>query len=118
MQLHPIRVIQADSERRTAARYKLQLPVIFHWKDTGDHTEGGFTCDVALDGALIRSSKCPPLGSDIRIEVLLPSPERGGQEVRIQCVGKVTRVLNLGGVSSFGVEGGFDDDHITRQTRR
>jgi hypothetical protein len=101
------------SERRSAVRYKLQLPVIFHWIDGTNHTDGGFTCDVARDGALIRSSVCPPIGCDIQIEVLLPSPDSGSEELRIQCVGRVTRAADKGSFATFGVEGDFDDDHIT-----
>lgn len=106
--------LELINERRVQVRYKLRLPVIFHWIYNGvQHTEGGFTCDVALDGALIFSSKCPPLGSDIRIEVLIPSPDRRGEELRIECTGKVTRTAEQAGC--FGVYGTFDDDHITSQ---
>ena len=105
-------VVQFDRNRRTAVRYKLQLPVIFHWNEGGDCTGGGFTSDVALDGALIKSSTCPPVGSDVLIEVLLLSPVHGGQDMRIQCAGKVTRVMDLGDFKSFGVRGNFDDDHL------
>jgi hypothetical protein len=100
-------------ERRASARYRLQLPVIFYWNDGSDRTGGGFTCDVALDGALIFSSNCPPIGSAVRIEVLIPSPDRSGDELRIECTGKVTRVVEQAGC--FGVHGMFDDDHLTRQ---
>ena len=95
-------------------RYKLRLPVIFHWNDGMEHTEGGFTTDVALDGALILSSRCPPVGADIRIEVLIPSPDQTAEEIRIECVGKVTRVANHLGSSFFGVRGMFNDDQLTR----
>ena len=105
-------LLRLATERRAAVRYKLRLPVIFHWNDGNEHTEGGFTNDVALDGALIFSSKCPPVGSAIRIEVLLPSPDQTGEEFRIECVGKVTRVVDRAGC--FGVHGTFDDDHLTR----
>jgi hypothetical protein len=94
-------------------RYKLHLPVIFHWNDGVEHTEGGFTCDVALDGTLICSTKCPDVGTAVQIEVLLPSPDQSGEELRIQCVGKVTRVSIKEGSVCFGVEGGFDDEHFT-----
>jgi hypothetical protein len=90
------------------------LPVLFHWNDGTPHTEGGFTSDVALDGALILSSKCPPVGIDVRIEVLLQSPDGSGEELRIECIGKVTRVLEQQGYKAFGVHGIFDDDHLTR----
>lgn len=104
--------------RRSAARYGLHLPVIFHWNDGGEFTEGGFTYDVALDGALICSARCPPIGCDVRIEVLIPSPDQTGEHLRIQCVGKVTRaVVGDDNRSRFGVRGFFDDDHITRQIR-
>jgi hypothetical protein len=95
-------------------RYSLRLPVIFHWNDGTEHTEGGFTTDVALDGALILSSRCPPVGADIRIEVLVPSPDRSAEEIRIECVGKVTRVADHLGSSFFGVRGMFNDDQLTR----
>jgi hypothetical protein len=95
-------------------RYKLRLPVIFHWNDGMDHTEGGFTTDVALDGALILSSRCPPVGTDVRIEVLIPSPDQTANEIRIECVGKVTRVADQRGLACFGVQGMFDDDQLTR----
>ena len=98
-----------------AARYKLRLPVIFHWTDGMPQTDGGFTRDVSLDGAFITSSRCPPVGSDIRIEILFPSPEGPGGELRIECLGKVTRVEEDFGCSGFGVRGKFDDDHLTRR---
>jgi hypothetical protein len=100
-------------ERRSAARYRLQLPVIFHWKDTEAHTEGGFTFDVARDGVLIRSKVCPPVGSTIRVEVLVPSVDVGGVGMRVECVGQVTRVNDRGGIMRFGVAGDFDDAHLT-----
>ena len=106
-------VVRFDRDRRTAVRYKLQLPVIFHWNEGGDCTGGGFTSDVALDGALINSSMCPPVGTDVLVEVLLLSPVMGGQEMRIQCTGKVTRVVDQGDYMSFGVRGDFDDDHLS-----
>lgn len=109
--------VQSGSQRRSAARYRLRLPVIFHWTDQSAHTEGGFTCDVSLDGALIQSSKCPPIGSDVRIEVLIPSVD-GGEEVRVQCQGKVTRITSQGAVKCFGVEGSFNDDQLTRRARK
>ena len=100
-------------ERRNAMRYRLRLPVIFHWNDGADHTEGGFRNDVALDGALILSSKCPPIGADVRIEVLIPSPDQSAEGIRIECVGKVTRVWEQPGFTYFGVHGIFNED-LTR----
>jgi hypothetical protein len=113
--MHPVLVTERKLQRRSAVRYMLQLPVIFYWIDAGEHTAAGFTCDVALDGALIQSAACPPIGCDVRIEVLIPSLDISREQVRIQCLGKVTRAVRHRGGSTFGVRGFFDDDHITRQ---
>jgi hypothetical protein len=108
-------LIEIEVQRRSSVRYRLQLPVIFHWTDDGEFTEGGFTYDIALNGVLICSTKCPPVGSDVRIEVLVPSPANSSEQLRILCVGKVTRSVVEGAHCTFGVKGWFDDNHIIRQ---
>ncbi len=108
-------VLDITMQRRTAVRYKLRLPVIFNWNDGTDHTGGGFTSDVSLDGALIISSSCPKTGSTIRLEILLPSPDYSGEEVKIECVGEVTRVEERSASVAFGVHCIFDDEHLTRE---
>jgi hypothetical protein len=108
------RTMPRIAQRRSSVRYKLRLPVIFHWNDGADRTGGGFTSDVALDGALILSTQCPPIGSNVRIEVLIPSPEKSGEEIRIECNGKVMRIAEQPGCFAFGVHGIFEDDHLTR----
>jgi hypothetical protein len=95
-------------------RYKLRLPVLFHWNDGTDRTEGGFTSDVAVNGALIFGSGCPPLGAEVRIEVFVPSPDQSAEELRIECTGKVTRVGEQSGAAYFGLQGLFNDDQLTR----
>jgi PilZ domain-containing protein len=101
-------------QRRSAARYKLRLPVIFHWNEGIEHTSGGFTCDVALNGALILCRECPPVGSEVRVEILLPSPEMENEEIRISCTGKVIHSSRRMGYSEFGFHGVFQDDQLTR----
>lgn len=98
--------------RGSAVRYKLRLPVIFHWNDGEEHIEGGFTRDVAVDGALIHSSCCPPLGSTVRVEVLVPSPDQDEEDLRIDCVGKVTRVADRHDCAAFRVTGIFNGIHL------
>lgn len=102
-------------ERRAAIRYKLQLPVIFRWSDETEHTEGGFTSEVALDSTMILSSKCPPVGSHVWVEVLIPSPDKSGEELRVECFGKVIRVIEQPGRNSFVVHGIFNDEDLMRQ---
>ena len=109
-------VTERKLQRRSAVRYNLQLPVIFHWTDTGEHTAGGFTGNVAVNGALIHSTVCPPVGCDIRIEVLIPSPDLRREQLHVQCQGQVTRSSGHGGSACiFCVRGFFDDENITRQ---
>jgi PilZ domain len=110
-----IAILERSANRRTAVRYNLRLPVIFHWREGRERTEGGFTSDVGLDGALILSKDCPPIGSEVRVEVLIPSPVTNGDEVRIECIGKVTRVSERRGCRAFCVQGNFDDENLSRR---
>lgn len=111
----PRLAIVKGQRRRTAVRYNLRLPVIFRWQDkTGEHTDGGFTRDVALDGVFIVSNACPPYGTDVRIEVLFPIPNGPSGQLRIQCNGKVTRIEGGSRCVGFGVHGQFEDDSLTQ----
>jgi hypothetical protein len=51
---------------------------------------------------------------DVRIEVLIPSPDLSAEEIRIECSGKVTRVWEQPGSAYFGVHGMFNGDQLTR----
>ena len=104
-------VIMHATARKSPARYNLRLPVIFHWNDGIEHTEGGFTRDVGIDGALILCTHCPPLGSTIKVEVLVPSPNQDNEELWIGGVGKVTGITGGTGCAVFGVRGVFDEIH-------
>ncbi len=108
-----ISILDCRMQRRNAVRYRLQLPVIFHWQDSKEHTDGGFTKDVGLDGALILSRECPPVGAVVRLELLIPCPVRNGEEVRLECIGTVTRVADEQGRHFFGVKGFFEDNHLS-----
>jgi hypothetical protein len=105
-------------QRRSGVRYELRLPVIFHWNDGAEHTEGGFTSNIAINGALIRSAKCPAVGSAVHIEILLRSPDENVDELRIQCDAKVAHIVNQNGFTCFGVAWGLNDAHITCHIRK
>jgi hypothetical protein len=111
--MRPGPVLEPSTQRRAAVRYKLYLPAIFRWNNGTEHTEGGFTSDVALDGAQILSTKCPPVGVDIRVEVVIPSPDHNYVQLRVECIGKVTRVVSQPGQIGFVVQGMFEDDRLT-----
>ena len=100
---------QSGNANSSAVRYRLRLPAIIRWNDGTEHTEGGFTNDVAVDGALISSSKCPPVGTDVRVEMLVPSLDNETADIQIECEGKVVSILNAVGCRRFGVRGRFKD---------
>jgi|SRR5215469_2833350 len=95
--------------RRSAVRYRCQLPVIFNWHEEGQRSGAGFTCNVSLDGALIQSPVSPPIGCDILVEILVPSPNEIGKQLKVQCTGKVNRIVRQPGGCRFGVRGFFAD---------
>lgn len=95
--------------RKSAVRYRCQLPVTFNWHQEGQHMGAGFTRDVSLDGALIQSTVSPPVGCEVSVEILVPSPNEDGKHLRVQCTGKVNGVVRQSGGYSFGVRGFFDD---------
>ncbi len=67
---------------------------------------------MALDGAMILSRECPPVGSEVHLEVLFPSPERENEELRIGCTGKVTHLSKKSGGFAFGVRGMFQENEL------
>ncbi len=101
-------VIRSRPKLRAVAHYNLQLPVIFEWSDETNHVNGGFTKDIARDSAFILSDKCPPLGSDVRMKILFPSPVESGA-LYIECTGKVDRISDGRGCRGFRFHGWFDD---------
>ena len=101
-------------ERRKAARYRLRLPVTFHWRDGESCTETGLTSDVGAEGALIHSGMSPPLGSDVLVELLLPLPGRSNERLLIAATARVTRIVDDPSGCAFGVHGKFKDEQIDR----
>ena len=97
---------------RGGVHYKLRLPVIFRWNDGGDQTEGGFTKEVSRHGALVVSRRCPPIGSDVRMDVLFPLPNWQCQGLWIECLGKVTRIEHGSRCCSFRICGRFTEDQV------
>ena len=62
-----------ETERRQAARYHLQLPVIFSWRDGHEiRIQGGFTRDVSVQGMFVTSSVMLPVRIPLNLELLLP----------------------------------------------
>jgi hypothetical protein len=107
-----LEIVRPSPERRSAARYKLHLPVVFSWADGHARTEDGFTVDVSTEGALVRCQFSPPLGSEVEIDVLVPSPDGNSGSVHLRCLGRVTRSLSHDLNSLFAVSGKFDNSAL------
>lgn len=110
MVTHP--VFELSKRRTSAIRYRLHLPAIFHWNDGGEHTGCGFTNDVGVDGVSIVCTKNPPVGTNVRVEVLLPSPSNNAEDIRIECQGKVVSIHDAVPCSTFGVQGTFNEYYL------
>lgn len=105
----PLVITNHKKPRGSAVRYSCQLPVIFNWQEEGLRSGAGFTRNVSRDGAFIQSAVSPPVGSDVVVEILIPSPQEAGKQLRVQCTGKVNQVVRQRRGYSFGVSGSFDD---------
>ena len=59
-------------------RYRLELPVTFHWKDKEGMWQQhlGLTRDLSVGGAFIFAAALPPSGANLRFKAFLPSGVR------------------------------------------
>jgi len=103
-----------NSGMRHGVDFSLRLPVVFRWSDEAEHIEGGFTTSISRRGAYILCARCPPCGSDVRLEVLIESAGQTTGLVRLQCTGKVGQVFSNYGRDGFIFDGLFDDQQIMR----
>ena len=97
-------------DRRTAPRFAVSAPVIFHWCDESRHMhEGaGFTCNISTAGVFVESSNLPPAGSRIALEVSFPALQKtavGG--VKLNSEGMVVRVGEVARNGGFAATSNF-----------
>jgi hypothetical protein len=80
-------------ERRNAIRYRLETPAAFHWQDgSGTRWEGeGVTRDVSEVGAYVFTARCPPLQTEVEIEIVVP-PLHGASKAWLKGIMQVLRV--------------------------
>ncbi len=100
-------------ERRSAVRYGLSFPVLFGWHGgpEGGHQGGGFSKDVSTGGIYVACDReCPPLNTEITIEVLIPSPANESVALKLSAQGKVVRLGNSTEGTGFGVRANFSLD--------
>jgi hypothetical protein len=60
-------------------RYRLQIPVIFSWENPlGSRFRGeGVTRDISEFGAYVVSATCPPLMSEVEVEIVFSAVPKG-----------------------------------------
>jgi c-di-GMP-binding flagellar brake protein YcgR len=81
------------TERRTARRYDLSLPIIIRIpveKETSPRS--GKTRDISTRGLYFTIDQDPGAGAELDITLTLPSEVTRGSEVFIRATGKVVRV--------------------------
>ncbi len=80
-------------ENRKFARYQLDLPVTFSWKDAEGRSRSGSGVirDISAGGVFILAGASPPDGSAIRYETVLPQLEELFPSLRMEVEGRVLR---------------------------
>jgi hypothetical protein len=84
-------------EQRRSSRYEVQVPVVFGWVDeSGKQREGaGFTRDISKCGVFTWcDGDSPPRGTTVHIELLLRGVEPTSKAWRVECTGRVVRVID------------------------
>ena len=61
------------TEKRRAARYHLQIPVVFRWTAGEVHIEGGFTRDISSRAFFVMSTATPPVRTRLDCRILMPA---------------------------------------------
>ena len=104
------------TERRTARRYDLSLPVIIRLPvETESASRNGKTRDISTRGLYFTIEQDLSAGAELDITLTLPSEVTRGSEVFIHAMGKVVRVDKApAGVSRTGVAAVIERYEIIR----
>ncbi len=93
-------------ELRRATRFQVHAPVIFHWIDQEgvQRQAGGFARDISTGGVFVLSEVPPPIGTVVRLELMLPRLEAAARGWQLKASGKVVRVEwdGFAGTADFG----------------
>ncbi len=93
-------------EMRRELRYRLDIPALFSWQNSQQRRlyAEGITRDISVLGAFIVSPTCPPVDTQVEVEVVLPALAGMKSVVRIKGEARVIRVEHT---SRDGGENGF-----------
>jgi hypothetical protein len=83
-----------NEERRKHNRYRLEVPVIFSWRDARHARRKGIglTRVVSTHGAFVLTATPPPLKAKTELKVFFPRVGAAGVPMRLHGEGKVIRV--------------------------
>ena len=78
---------------RRFARFKLEVPVLFSWRDeNGSRRRArGYTRDLSPGGMYLVSPRCPPLGATVGLDAFLPPLSELAPPWRMHYHGRVVR---------------------------
>jgi len=98
-------------ERRTRSRFQLVFPVIFHWLDGTSHSAVGYCRNIGLGGIFIVTSNCPPIDSEMEIDVVVPAFSPAPSEILFRHTGRAVRIQACEDLVGFAVAGEFEHDY-------
>ena len=99
-------------DRRAFCRFRFLVPVLFRWADSVEHYDVGRSGNVGMGGMFIFTSKCPPVGTQVEMEFVIPAFDHITRQVRFLCKGQVTRVETCYGVAGFAVAGSIEGGQL------
>ena len=97
-------------ERRKVVRFRLNAPAIFRWKDQSGtkQEEMGRTLDISTSGIFVTCQTAPPVSAAVSLEIRVPPLERNTlQQLRLEAMGRVVRLVEAGPNSGFAAKGQF-----------
>jgi hypothetical protein len=94
-------------ERRNSRRFQIALPVLLRWTDSEDHVNVGHSMNISHGGIFVLAANNPSVGVGVEVEFVLPASDFVPRPIRLQCVGRVTRVEICYGFKGFAVAGRF-----------
>ena len=96
-------------DKRKCARYRLDLPVTYMWRESSGECAhaAGFIRDISASGMLVLGGECPPAEAQVWCEVMLPPSYSRDSVRRLRAAGPVVRVNSLGTeyANGFAIQG-------------
>jgi hypothetical protein len=100
-------------ERRTRSRFRLVLPVVFHWIEGTERSGVGYCRNIGLGGVFIVAGNCPPVDTEVRIDVVVPTFDPEPKEILFRHSGRAVRIQAYEDLVGFAVAGEFERDNVS-----